>query len=221
MATTTTDWTDDLRALGACSESIALAKGGGYATLDGAWAACDNPRWMLWYAGRMAGARGSLGRRKIVVVACEIARLVLPIFEAKRPDDKRPRVAIETAERYARGEDVSLADIRAAYAADVDAAYDAAYAAAYAAHDAAYDAAYAAADDADVAAYAAYDAAADVAAAADVDAAADAAYAAAAAADVAAYAAYDAAAAAAARASVKVDILAIVRRHYPTPPSKE
>jgi hypothetical protein len=186
MATTTTDWTDDLRALGACSESIALAKGGGYATLDGAWAACDNPRWMLWYAGRMAGARGSLGRRKIVVVACEIARLVLPIFEAKRPDDKRPRVAIETAERYARGEDVSLADIRAAYAAAAAATYaaDAAYA----------DAAYAAA----AAAVAAY---------------ADAAYAAAA--DVAAYAAD------AARASVKVDILAIVRRHYPTPPSKE
>jgi hypothetical protein len=190
MATTTTDWTDDLRALGACSESIAWAKGGGYATLDGAWAACDNPRWMLWYAGRMAGARGSPGRRKIVVVACEIARLVLPIFEAKRPDDKRPRVAIETAERYARGEDVSLADIRAAYAAAAAATYaaDAAYA----------DAAYAAAAAAD-AAYA------------------DAAYAAAAAADVAAYAA----AADAARASVKVDILAIVRRHYPTPPSKE
>jgi hypothetical protein len=192
MATTTTDWTDDLRALGACSESIAWAKGGGYATLDGAWAACDNPRWMLWYAGRMAGERGSPCRRKIVAVACEIARLVLPIFEAKRPDDKRPRVAIETAERYARGEDVSLADIRAAYAAAAAATYaaDAAYA----------DAAYAAAAAADVAAYA------------------DAAYAAAAAAAAADVAAY---AADAARASVKVDILAIVRRHYPTPPSKE
>ena len=32
------------------------------------------------------------------------ARRVLPLFERQRPDDKRPRAAIETAEQYARGE---------------------------------------------------------------------------------------------------------------------
>ena len=46
---------DDIRALGACSESIAWAKAGGYATLDAAWAVCEEPHWMLWYAGRMVG----------------------------------------------------------------------------------------------------------------------------------------------------------------------
>lgn len=35
--------------------------------------------------------------------ACWCARDVLPIYEAECPDDKRPRVAIETAERYAEG----------------------------------------------------------------------------------------------------------------------
>ena len=35
--------------------------------------------------------------------ACWCARDVLPLFEDKYPDDKRPRVAIETAEQYAEG----------------------------------------------------------------------------------------------------------------------
>ena len=73
--------------------------------------------------------------------AADCAERVLPIFEAKYPNDNRPRLAIEAA----RGVDGD-----AAYAA-------AAYAAAYAAYAAAADAAArAAADAADAAAYAAY-----------------------------------------------------------------
>lgn len=36
--------------------------------------------------------------------ACDCAERVLPIFERERPGDKRPREAIETARRFARGE---------------------------------------------------------------------------------------------------------------------
>ena len=94
------------------------------------------------------------------LIACEFAESVLHIFESKRPNDDRPRKAIEAAKKFAAGE-ISKEDLiterRAAYdayaAADADDAYAAhAAAAAYAA--AAYDAAaaayaaYAAADDA-------------------------------------------------------------------------
>jgi hypothetical protein len=151
------------------------------------------------------------------------AKCVLPIYEAKYPDNKAARECIEATEQYLAGNldpdtlynkrRAAAADAAAAAAAD---AADAAYAAAYAADAAAADAAYAAAAAADAAyaadaaaayAAAAYAAAAYAAAAADADAAyaadaaaadaaaADAAYAADAAAD-AADAAYAAAAAA-------------------------
>jgi hypothetical protein len=83
----------------------------------------------------------------------------LSVFEAQCPDDKRPRTAIETAERYVAGK-ATIDQVRiagyAAYAAS-DAA-DAASAAAFAA-SAADAAAYAAADPAPDAADAASDAA--------------------------------------------------------------
>jgi len=74
--------------------------------------------------------------------ACYCARDTLPIFEKKYPNDNRPRVAIETAERYANGE-ATIEELNAAS----DAASDAARAAASdAARDAASDAAWAAAN---------------------------------------------------------------------------
>jgi len=73
--------------------------------------------------------------------ACYCARDTLPIFEKKYPNDNRPRVAIETAERYANGE-ATIEELNAAWAAAWDAASDAAWDAARAA---ASDAAWAAA----------------------------------------------------------------------------
>ena len=114
-------------------------------------------------------------------VALRAARRVLPIFEAKYPDDPRPRVALELAEKWlADPTSVSKEELRAAAAAT--------YAATYAAARAAYAAAYAA-----DAAYAAADAAH-----------------AAAAADAARAAVYAAAAAAAERAQQRVDFLDIL-----------
>jgi hypothetical protein len=128
------------------------------------------------------------------------AYCVLPIYEAKYPENKAPREAIEAAEQYLAGTidiDVLRQKRTAAYAAY--AAANAAYAAAYAAY-AADAAAYAAAYAAYAAANAAY-AAANAAYAAD--AAANAAYAA----NAAANAAYAADAAANADAVIYQDLL--------------
>jgi hypothetical protein len=86
------------------------------------------------------------------------AKLVLPIFETKYPEDKRPRKAIAAAEKYLESpteKNAAAVASDAADAADAAVASDAAYAAyaAYAARDAVRDAAYAA-----YAAYAAADA---------------------------------------------------------------
>ena len=82
--------------------------------------------------------------------ACDCAELVLPKFEARYPEDRRPRQAIEVARRFADGlatpEESQAAAAASAAAAYYAAAADyAAYAAAYAAYDAAYAAYYAAA----------------------------------------------------------------------------
>ena len=114
-----------------------------------------------------------LTKRIAVEFAIFCAERVLPIFEGKYPNDKRPRDTIELVKRYLKKpSSVSKKELKS----------DAADAAAYAAANA-----YAAAD-ADAAAYAAADAADDAAAAANAAAAAY------------AYAAADAYAAAAAAA---------------------
>jgi hypothetical protein len=85
---------------------------------------------------------------QIRLFACACARQALPIWDAAYPNDRRPLTAIETAERFARGE-VPNDELDAARAAAWDAAGAAAGAAAWdAARAAARDAARAAARDA-------------------------------------------------------------------------
>ena len=110
----------------------------------------QNWGWCRWLFVRLLNDR----QNRELAIYC--AELVLSIFEAKYPDDKRPREAIEAAKAYSRGEisreGLRVKRIDAAYAAYADAA---AAAAATAAADAAY-AADAAADAAVYAADAAY-----------------------------------------------------------------
>ena len=107
--------------------------------------------------------------KTIRLFACYCARDVLPIFEREYPNDNRPRIAIETAERYADShatKDELIAAWDAARDAARDAAWDAEWAAAWdAARDAARDAAWDAARAAESAA--ARDAAWDAARAAE------------------------------------------------------
>jgi hypothetical protein len=215
----TMSWIRKLKTLRACEEAVSWAEA--YPDPQTMWNACERGDWMLWLVGKTRGD----DRHKLVLAACACARLAL--MHVEKGED-RPRLAIETAEKWARGEDgVTLADVRkaadAAYAADsaaAAAAYDAAAAAAAdyaaaddAANDTAADYAAAAAADYAAAAAAAYDAAAAYAAAA-----AD--YAAAAAAADYAAAAYDDAAAAYAAAKKRTlkKCAELVRGFYPEVP---
>jgi immunity protein 5 of polymorphic toxin system len=158
-----------LTKLGACPEAVIWAKG---KSLLEVWKQCERADWLLWLCGRMVGKKGWPTREEIVLVSCDIAETVLPLFEKKYPEDKRPREAIEVARAWATcpksDKKKAAAYAAAAYAAADAYAAAAAYAAGYAAAPyAAAAAAYAAA------AYAAYAAAdADAAAAAYVAAAA-------------------------------------------------
>ena len=142
-----------LSALGACKEAVGWVAD---RDLPTAWAECERGDWMLWLVGRMQGKKGWPNRQTIVLVACDCAELVLPIYEKRHPNDDRVRKCIAVTRQWASGE-ASIDDVRAARNAAADAADAAAYAAAYAAADAAadaaaYAAAYAAADAADAAA---------------------------------------------------------------------
>ena len=145
-----------LSEISACDSAVAWVKSTKCRSLESAWKKCERGDWMLWYAGKKAGPEGDEKRKKLVLAACACARLALPIWEKRYPDDKRVRDCIETAEKWARNEatlealQVSRRNCYAAAAAGAAAAYAAAadattyaYAAAAAAAGAA--AAYAAA----------------------------------------------------------------------------
>jgi len=119
-------WTDRLVALDACQEAVEWAKA--YPTLDAAWAACERADWMIWLVGMTTP-----DRRAMVGCAAEIARAVLHVFEAACPGDARVHDCLDLCDRYARGEDVSEAQMREAITRAADAADAAARAAARAA----------------------------------------------------------------------------------------
>jgi len=117
--TTTESWVAWLREREACIEAIRWVSG--QTTPERAWASCARGDWMLWALGHIHHATDA--RRSLVLAACECARLALPHV---LPGEDRPRLAIETAERWARGEDVTLKGVRAASRDVFRAAHDAA-----------------------------------------------------------------------------------------------
>jgi len=187
-------WTDKLVALGACPDAVEWARA--YPSLTAAWKVCERADWMLWLAGKLC--RTVPARKRLVLAACACARTALKYVPE---GEKRPLMAVRTAEQWARGTGgVTVEDVRAAgdaAGAAGEAAWDAAGAAARAAGTAgaaARDAAWAAGT-----AWAARDAAWAAARAAAWDAARD-----------------------AARDAAKTKALSrlskIVRKHYPIPP---
>ena len=84
-----------------------------------AWEMCERPDWMIWFARRR-----SVERKVLVRIACDCARTALRFVPE---GEDRPRLAIETAERWTRNE-ATIDEVRAAADA-ADAAADAAYAA--------------------------------------------------------------------------------------------
>ena len=125
-----------LKKLSACQEAREWAAG--FKSGKTAWFACERGDWMLWLAGRLSGPPESDGRKRLVLCCCECARLSLPIFEERYPNDDRLRKCLDTAERWAQGESTieELREARAAAYAAYAAAYAAAAAAAWAAANA-------------------------------------------------------------------------------------
>ena len=123
----------------ACKEAIVWTKG---KSLTEAWATCRRGDWMLWLVGNQAGKPGWATRQRVVLAICSCIELALK-YVPKEED--RPRQAIETMRRWARGE-ATLVEVRKAtnaVAADAaEATYYAANAVANAVAAAAAEATY-------------------------------------------------------------------------------
>ncbi len=92
-------WSVALERFSPCADALAWART--QPSAAAAWQACERGDWMLWILGKQSGPVGSASRRKLVLAACACARLSLANVKA---GENRPRIAIETAEAYARGE---------------------------------------------------------------------------------------------------------------------
>lgn len=90
---------------------------------------------LAWAAAGTASPEHAAARLKILgLAACDVAEMALASFEAKHPDDVRPRKAIEAARAFWRKPSVEAAEaIEAAANAGTGAAYSAANVAAIAA----------------------------------------------------------------------------------------
>jgi len=112
-------WLKPIAALKPCQEALNWAEA--YSSLTAAWASCERGDWMLWLLGKLVGPPESDSRRRLTLAACACARLALPHISK---GETRPLQSIETAEKWARGEEgITLDDVRlaarAAYAAYV------------------------------------------------------------------------------------------------------
>jgi hypothetical protein len=100
-------WSRKLVALGACKEAVEWAKTQpDFAT---AWDTCQRGDWMIW----LLESLDKTYTPRLRLIAYDCARAVLHLVPA---GEDRPRLAIECAERYARGEATAkeLAAARAA-----------------------------------------------------------------------------------------------------------
>jgi len=102
----------------ACKSEMAWLKKGKYQSLQKAWTDCENSLWMLWLLEK----KKLLDKKTAMRLAIIFAKDVLPIFEAKYPDDRRPRRAIEAVESYLKTNCHDAADLNAFAATTVFAA---------------------------------------------------------------------------------------------------
>src|SRR5208337_2959706 len=103
-------WSEDLPSE-TCSPAVAWCLT--QPSYEVAWETCNRPEWLLWLAGRL-----TTDPRPFVLAACACARTVLHLVAA---GEERPRIAIEAAEAWCRGESAAAAataDAAARAAAD-------------------------------------------------------------------------------------------------------
>ena len=119
-----------LDSLGACSDAKRWAEGKSFHVV---WITCKRGDWLLWLCGKMDDKKGWPTRKQLVLAACACAETALKYVPE---GEERPRIAIETARKWARGK----ATLEQVKEAATNAPYAAAYAYAYAAAAAAADA---------------------------------------------------------------------------------
>jgi hypothetical protein len=105
-------WTDQYPS--ACKAGLDEARK--YDTPQAWWDATQRGDWMLWFWSQHIGEPMSDSRRPLVLATAECARIELPIFESRYPGDRAARHAIETAERWGRGEVVTVDELKSAAA---------------------------------------------------------------------------------------------------------
>lgn len=132
-----------LEKLHACDEALKWVKSGRYVTIKKAWRECPRADWLLWLAAKNIGNPGWPTHQEVVLATCDCAETALRFVPE---GEERPKVAIETAHRWAVGK-ATIEECNTAAWAAADAARDAADADAWAAADAAADAATTAAAD--------------------------------------------------------------------------
>jgi len=99
-------WHKTLSALKPCEDGYRWALT--HKTFREAWATCERGDWILWYMGRRCKTLAQ--RKKLVLAACSCARLALKYVPE---GDNRPLTAINTAERWAKGDSgITLEDVR-------------------------------------------------------------------------------------------------------------
>jgi hypothetical protein len=118
--------------LDACDLALDWMDKNGITTIGESWEKCPRGDWLLWVAARFGLTPER--HKKIVLAACEIARMVLKYIPE---GENRPLRAIEAAEAWATG-DGTIEDVRVAADAADKAAGTADKAAAHAANAAAH-----------------------------------------------------------------------------------
>ena len=102
---TRTELLRHMNSLDACPEALAWIERTPGRT-NALWELCPRGDWMLWLA-----SQAGVDLRRIVLAACACVRPALVHVPA---GEDRPRLAIETAERWARG-DATIEAVRAAH----------------------------------------------------------------------------------------------------------
>jgi len=83
-----------IKALGACLEAVTWAET--QESVEGAWESCARGDWLLWFAARVG-----VDHHVVRLAACRCASRALRYVPG---GEYRPRLAIEAAETYSRGE---------------------------------------------------------------------------------------------------------------------
>ena len=98
---------DTLKKLDACNSAIEWV---GEKTAQQSWDQCKNGSWMLWLMKAKYKNKVPLAiRKKLVLCACDIAETVLKNVPK---DEKRPAEAVRLARAWAKGEKVTLDEVK-------------------------------------------------------------------------------------------------------------